>query len=252
MKTRNLSPLRTDPSSDIFDPVLGAIINHQQGHLDEAGWLVFLCVHFGKHRTHKWRSVKDVYGRLGTGNPWDWSTVSQNPQAFRTWLNANRTHVTSAFGTHRSYTSLDANSSTGTGAAVETYAHWVGAAGSHQGLFQNAIQSVGPNPNDLFDFLFQSMNAVRSFGRLAKFDYLAMLGKVGLANVSPRIPYLVGATGPQAGARLLLGGGLSNPEMNELLSQLGGYLNLNFGMQIMEDALCNWQKSPNQFVPFRG
>ena len=27
---------------------------------------------------------------------------------------------------------------------------------------------------------------------------------------------------------------------------------LNVGMQVLEDALCNWQKSPNDFVPFRG
>jgi len=27
---------------------------------------------------------------------------------------------------------------------------------------------------------------------------------------------------------------------------------LNVGMQVLEDSLCNWQKSPRQFVHFRG
>jgi len=30
-----------------------------------------------------------------------------------------------------------------------------------------------------------------------------MVGKLGLANIEPEIPYLIGATGPLAGARLL-------------------------------------------------
>ena len=29
-------------------------------------------------------------------------------------------------------------------------------------------------------------------------------------------------------------------------------LNLPFSMQILEDAVCNWQKSPDKFKPFRG
>jgi hypothetical protein len=27
---------------------------------------------------------------------------------------------------------------------------------------------------------------------------------------------------------------------------------LGVGMQVMEDSLCNWQKSPEAYVPFRG
>jgi hypothetical protein len=33
-------------------------------------------------------------------------------------------------------------------------------------------------------------------------------------------------------------------------AELGNYLNV--GMQAMEDAMCNWQKSPERFTPFRG
>ncbi|HEL3181859.1 TPA: hypothetical protein UME25_004033, partial [Stenotrophomonas maltophilia] len=27
---------------------------------------------------------------------------------------------------------------------------------------------------------------------------------------------------------------------------------MKVGMQVFEDALCNWQKSPNKFVSYRG
>jgi hypothetical protein len=97
------------------------------------------------------------------------------------------------------------------------------------------------------------MSAVKSFGRTARFDYLTMIGKLGLAPIEPGSAYLQGATGPVKGARLLFGDAhavLSLKELDIRLVQLGGELNV--GMQVLEDALCNWQKSPQKFRPFRG
>jgi len=50
------------------------------------------------------------------------------------------------------------------------------------------------------------MNDVERFGRTAKFDYLTMVGKLGLAAIEPGSTYMQGATGPLKGARLLFGG----------------------------------------------
>lgn len=52
------------------------------------------------------------------------------------------------------------------------------------------------------------------------------------------------------GARLLFGGDESTRKLDLWLVQLGAQLNV--GMQVLEDALCNWQKSPEKFRPFRG
>ena len=98
------------------------------------------------------------------------------------------------------------------------------------------------------------MAQVQSFGRTARFDYLTMVGKLGLAAIEPGIPYLVSATGPLKGARLLFGGSptatLSAKDLDKSVADLGGAL--GFGMQAAEDALCNWQKSPGKFIAFRG
>ena len=99
------------------------------------------------------------------------------------------------------------------------------------------------------------MEGVASFGRTARFDYLTMLGKLGLAAIAPDCPYLHGATGPLRGARLLFVGnptakGLSTNELETRVGELGEALRV--GMQEMEDSLCNWQKSPSQFRPYRG
>lgn len=81
-----------------------------------------------------------------------------------------------------------------------------------------------------------------------------MVGKLDLAHIEPGSAYLKGATGPLTGARLLLGNrktpALSAADLDECLVKLDAELGV--GMQVLEDALCNWQKSPKQFKKFRG
>jgi Alpha-glutamyl/putrescinyl thymine pyrophosphorylase clade 3 len=98
------------------------------------------------------------------------------------------------------------------------------------------------------------MSEVKRFGRLAKFEYLTMLGKLGLAPLESPSAYLNGATGPLQGARLLFAGDrhakLSAKTLDSYLIKLDEHVQV--GMQVLEDALCNWQKSPDKFRPFRG
>jgi hypothetical protein len=81
-----------------------------------------------------------------------------------------------------------------------------------------------------------------------------MIGKIGLSNIEPGKPYLAGATGPLRGARLLFLGDLSARADLTTLESLSITFgaSLGVGMQVVEDALCNWQKSPNAFKAFRG
>jgi hypothetical protein len=121
-------------------------------------------------------------------------------------------------------------------------------------MIQELHTKVGQDPKAVFDSLYGSMNSVMGFGRLGKFDFLTMLGKLGVAPIEPGSAYLVGATGPLAGARLLFAGASNAKttarELNGQLIELNSFLNV--GMQVLEDSLCNWQKSPNKFVSFRG
>ena len=59
---RNLSCLRTDPSSTYFDPLKAAILFKRKQHIDEAFWMVFLFVYFGKNQQTGWRLARDIYG----------------------------------------------------------------------------------------------------------------------------------------------------------------------------------------------
>ncbi len=93
------------------------------------------------------------------------------------------------------------------------------------------------------------MDMIVSFGRLARFDYLAMVGKLQLASIEPGSTYMAGATGPRCGAQLLFGIDAKPKDFDGWLLELDDVLHV--GMQVLEDALCNWQKSPREFEPFR-
>ena len=257
IRQRQISNRRADPSNELFDPLKAAILQERRGNIDEAFWLVFLFVHFGRNPKGRWRYAREVYGRLGQGGRWDWASVSRNPAAFRVWLDANqrnlrRPGVPGGFGNHRKYQSLSAYSHTGTGAAVQSYVEWVNPPRTHTQLMNSVCAQAGNDPQRAFDNLYRSMKAVTSFGRMARFDYLTMIGKLQLAPIEPGFAYLQDSTGPLDGARLLIGrrSRLSARSLETILVDLNRRLNV--GMQVIEDALCNWQKSPRRFVRFRG
>lgn len=252
-----LSGARIDPANDAFDPVRAAVWSKLNGNDDEAYWLAFMSVHFGKHLRDGWRLARDVYA--GGGQRWDWIRTSSDPSGFRAWLGAEEPRwkgdgINRRFGNHRKYESRDAQSTGGTGAVVASYVDWVGPSRSHAALIASHASKVGNAPATLFDSLYESMSAVARFGRTARFDFLTMVGKLGLAAIEPGSTYMAGATGPRRGANLLfaddVNAKLRTGDLEQWLIELARHLDV--GMQVMEDTICNWQKSPAQFVRFRG
>jgi hypothetical protein len=252
IRTRDISPDRADPNKLSFDPERAAVFHMRAGRTDEAFWLVFLTVHFGKNLTYGWQRLREVYSGLG-GQTWTWARVSANPAAFRAWLLNHQDQIGGGFGSHRKRESVRADLAGGTAAVVDSYVAWVGSARSHTALMAMLIQAGGNSPQRIFDHCHHSMNVAR-FGRLGRFDYLCLLGRLGFARISPGRAYLKGATGPLSGARLLFGGAAHAPigwaTLEDWLLDLDAVLGV--GMQVMEDSLCNWQKSPTRFIHFRG
>jgi Alpha-glutamyl/putrescinyl thymine pyrophosphorylase clade 3 len=262
IRDRALSALRADPSDPLFDPVKAAIVYEREGDIEESFWMVFMFVYFGKHSHAGWRLARDVYGRLGEGATWTWSQTHSHPGRLRKWLAAYQSILQGSdgiarhFGNHRKHETLSASSPRGTGRVVESYVNWVNTSGSHAQLVREAQQQANFEPRRTFELLYRSMAAVISFGRLARFDYLTMVGKLGLADIEPGSAYLTAATGPLRGARLLFGGhpraALVPSLLDPWLIELEAALNLGpQGMQALEDALCNWQKSPEHFQSVR-
>ena len=255
IRDSTISTKRSDPSQDIFDPLRSAVLHLRNGNLDEAYWLVFLATHFGKSASG-WALVRDIYGRLGHGKLWNWKSISADPASFRHWLRDNQERLEGRrFSNHRKFESLKADSKKGTAEVLESYVRWVMKYGSHGEMVRTIHKEIGQNPRDAFDFMYRSMDEVLRFGRLGRFDYLTMLGKLGISPIEPGSAYLWhNASGPLAGAKLLfLGDADSVYQARRLDRQLEELdKQLKVGMQTLEDALCNWQKSPGRFISFRG
>lgn len=251
VQEKPVSARKADPNSGAFDAERAVAYHMQNGNVEEAAWLVFLMTHFARPASSGWLRLQQVYGRLGAG-VWDWQTVSNNPQAMLSWLVANWMNIGGKFGNHRKYESLRPNSNRSFGDVLLSYVGWIGPAG-HQAFFGATIRQTGNNPATIFDALYRSMS-VKTFGRLAKFDYLALIGRYGIAPIEPGSAYFKGATGPASGARLLFTGSHTGAATEGQLQNWVDELDasLHVGMAVMEDALCNWQKSPTAFVHFKG
>lgn len=252
---RPISPKRLDPKEvTMFDPLRAAIQYMRAGNVDEAFWLVFLFVHCGKHAAKGYGLLRMVYGAFQDKFVWTWQRFNQNPN-FSVWLGQHIDAIKQQrqnfpFGNHRKYESLDQLD-----VVLASYVDWIASNNSHEQFIAAAKAKVGDDPKVLFDYLYKSMDAVQRFGRTAKFDYLTMVGKIGLVNVEPPSAYMVHATGPVRGARLLFTGAVDNnsiskPELDELSVDLEKTLGV--GMQVIEDSLCNWQKQPAEYLQFRG
>jgi len=251
VQQKRIGSSRANPHHVSFDAERAITYHVQNGNLEEAAWLIFLMTHFAKPAGSGWRRLIDVYGGLGTAL-WDWQTVRANPAAFKTWIANNWQQIGGKFGNHRKYETLRPTASRSFGAILDSYMSWIGPQG-HAVHFGNTVRQTGNNPHTIFDALYREMD-VLSFGRLAKFDYLSTLGRYGIAPISAGSAYLDEATGPAAGARLLFDGrsnsGTKATTLQTYMDELDG--SLSVGMAVMEDAICNWQKSPRRFVHFRG
>jgi hypothetical protein len=250
--SRDISENRINPVSHAFDPLRAAIFHKQRGNINEAFWLAFLSVHFGRNLQTRWRLLTDVYRGLGNSIRWDWDTIVGHVGEFREWLDASEFELklTGKFGNHRKYENCSGSKPRGTGAAIASYVAWVGPNHDHVEMINRAKDSVGDNPRELFDFLYQNMN-VTTFGRMGKFDYLTTIGKLGLVDIEPGNTYLKGATGPWKGVKVLFGN-YDSDLLDGLLEELERRLSFPFGMQVLEDAICNWQKNPSMYKYFKG
>jgi Alpha-glutamyl/putrescinyl thymine pyrophosphorylase clade 3 len=263
MRARPIAANREYPTSNFFDPLKAAELHSQRGHFDEAFWLVFLATHCGKNRETGWRLTRDLYSGLQQNDAWTWAKVSADPFAFVKWVEdsyeilAGSDGVKRKFGNHRKYETLKPKLKKSPGAVVASYVDWVGPTKSHSDLISHAQARTDADPRSVFNYLYRSMNSVASFGRTGRFDYLTMLGKMGLAPIEADSAYMQGATGPKAGGALLFMGDrharINLRELDELFMRFGEYLKVGpQAMQVMEDAICNWQKSPSKYLRFTG
>lgn len=256
LSNRAVGQVRSDPSSDLFDPLKAAVYHMKNGNLDEAVWLVFLATHFGKSKDSRWLLVGDFYLGAPGHNVFSWERVSNSLSDHQEFINnlyyaLDQKVPRRKFSNHRKYESLRPNSKRSLYKVISSYRDFIANYGDHRKLFDFVI--CGGCKYKSFETFYALMGNVLSFGRTARFDFLTMLGKLKILDIEPQKTYMVGATGPLRGAKLLYGMSKSSAKFECDLFELSLTLSINpFGMQVLEDALCNWQKNPKKYIYFSG
>lgn len=223
------------PRTDILRLITEAM---ESNDLDETLWRSFLAAHFGRTSTDNRRKVASAARLLcGFGNrpQWTWKRVSSNPRAFQEWLTKHREDLKSLyFGNHRKFESKKA---TALFRVFESFLEW---ATDHGGRPSGAVADAAKTtPEANFHALFSSLHGIYRMGRTGAFDFLCLLGDLELLNVRPGSCYLVGSTGPLAGAQKLWGE--RRPADLALLADKAAEA-LEIPFDVFEDALCMWQK----------
>ncbi len=255
--SRRISSASYRPNSGAFNPMRAAIWHKNSNNYEEACWLTFLSVNFGKHKTTKWKLTEEIYGANSNKAVMTWNRMNCNPNLLTNWLSNNHLILSGKFGNHRKYETLNTSKRNHTGETISSYVQWVNKFGGHRNLFQQALLQANGNPEKAFSILYQSMDDVTRFARTGKFDYLTMIAKLGLCNLEPDKAYISGATGPKKGIALLMHGNksvsISSSKAERDIKSLSISLLIpRMRMQVMEDAICNWQKSPYIYKKFIG
>lgn len=259
---RNINPLRTNPNSNLFDPLKAAILENKKGNIDEAFWLLFLATHFGKSPAYGWEVVADIYGARGGQKCWSWTEVTNDFAGFDSWFQNACIDIINEkpklkFNNHRKYQSLRYQTKNSVPVVVRSYIDYIGGHNSHVAKLEEANYATNNDPDLLFDYFYNGLNKnVKSFSRLGIFDLVTMWAKTGLVEFYPTKAYIKGSTGPKPGVTLLFFGmtsGFSDDVLEAKLAELSKVLSLGpYSMQILEDSLCNWQKNPDRYMLFKG
>lgn len=184
-------PGSTDPSDREFHPYSAIRKLARAGDTEEAIWLSFLTIVCGhvSGQERRWESVRCLYGGFGSTR-WTWDHVRAHPGSFREWMMKRRDDVRRLrFGNHRKYETHDP-----TADIVDSYVKWVEkeGGGSQRWIFEETGRDQ--TPAAAFDALYRRIRVTR-FGRRARFDWLCVVGNLGLFPLAPGFCYLRGPRG---------------------------------------------------------
>ena len=209
------------------------------GDKNEALWRGFLAGHFGRPSADPGSKGQiESAGRFlcGFGELpiWTWKRISSTLQEFKKWLWSMEEDLrTLQYGNHRKF---ESRSPAALFSIVSSFHSWISRSGGDPQQAFNTQDSE--SPEEMFNILFNRMNVWR-FGRTGRFDFLCLLGEMGILPVRPGSCYLRGSTGPLTGARKLWG----KQPIDTLTNLADDFAHrLGLRVEIFEDALCNWQK----------
>lgn len=211
---------------------------------EERIWIIYLATYFGKSNKSKWTLFeRAAFDRNRTLISFH-SIISDLDKYFK-YLASFDFFGQCQFSNHRKFTAKRLYGDNGFFQSVN--------------FFVDNIKMYLPNEKISFDKMYKLSRNIPNFGRLAGFDFTSSLVKCGFNVEEPKSMYAENSTGPLQGLKLILGMTNSNTSREaqiKLSKELVDWFIENSEIfmvgQVLEDAICNWQKDTRKYTKYSG
>jgi hypothetical protein len=210
----------------------------------ERVWVVYLATYFGKSKNSGW----DLFKRASFKPDQSiikFEQIKDDIDSYFKYLSSIDFFQGCTFSNHRKYTAKELNGSKGLFRSID--------------YFVKNIQIYCPEVEMDFHDMFLLSIKIPNFGRLAGFDFTSSLAKLDLNVKEPTSMYADHSTGPLQALGLLLkltGNNTAIVYQRELGSDLMSWFLTNSTIfmvgQVLEDAICNWQKNTTRYIRYVG
>lgn len=213
-------------------------------NLQNKVWVLYLATYFGKSSKSKWTLFnRATFKKDQSIIKLDEINVDLN--SYFKYLSSFDFFQDCDYSNHRKFT---AKKLTGVKGLFRSIEYFVGN-----------IALYSPKNEMEFHEMYLLAKKIPGFGRLAGFDFTSSLVKCGFNVNEPKSMYANHSTGPLKGLKLLLkltDNNSSYSSQKQLSSDLMDWFSKNSDIfmtgQVLEDAICNWQKNTRNYVRYVG
>lgn len=207
-------------------------------------WIIYLATYFGKSDKSKW----ELFERAAFNQKksfFSFALVKSDLDMYFQYLSSIDFFQNCNYSNHRKFTAKKLQGEKGFFRSVE--------------YFVKNIDEYTPKCRMDFHKMFQLSQKIPNFGRLAGFDFTSSLVKCGVNVDEPLSMYAENSTGPLQGLGLLLrltSNNSSKSTQIKLSHELTEWFLENSKIfmvgQVLEDAICNWQKNTRTYIKYKG
>ncbi|MRT17562.1 hypothetical protein F3C99_11410 [Vitellibacter sp. q18] len=207
-------------------------------------WIIYLATYFGKSNKSKWELFNRATFRKNQSIIL-FDEIQADLNNYFKFLVSFDFFQDCDYSNHRKFTPKNLLNSNGLFRSIE--------------YFVKNVEFYSSENEMEFDEMYLRSQKIPNFGRLAGFDFTSSLVKCRFNIKEPKSMYADNSTGPLQALELLLkltNNNSSKVSQKQLSADLMEWFLKNSRIymtgQVLEDAICNWQKNTVKYIRYSG